>query len=392
MSPRFSGPNGGTQSYTKVGAGSYSVTESSPLPTGWTLKSLVCTATGTGTSASTSGAVASITMGAGGNVDCTYTNHTKLSPNIATKLSATTANIGDPVHDSATLTGASATAGGTVTYAVYTDSACTLNPQSAGTVTVTNGSVPDSSSISFAAAGLYFWQASYSGDANNNPATSSCTSEQLLIKTNPTIATTLSATSVAIGTTVHDSSSLSGQTSDAGGTVIYTVYADNACTAGAQSAGTKTVTNGSVPDSDGITFNSAGTFYWQAVYSGDAKNNGATSACTSEQLVVNPNQPGISTAPNLIPNDVAAISGATANAGGTITFNLYSPADATCSGTPALTQTVSVSGNGSYSTSNSTFIAGAVGTWRWRVTYTGDSNNVGTVSACGVETFTISAG
>jgi len=388
----FSLSNGGTQSYTKVAVGSYSVTESSPLPTGWTLKSLVCTATGTGTSASTSGAVASITMAPGGNVDCTYTNHTNLSPNIATNLSATTANIGDPVHDSATLTGASATAGGTVTYTVYTDSACTLNPQTAGTVTVTNGSVPDSGSISFAAAGLYFWQASYSGDANNNPATSSCTSEQLLIKTNPSIATTLSATSVAIGTTVHDSSSLSGQTSDAGGTVTYTVYTDNACTAGAQSAGTKTVTNGTVPDSDGITFNSAGTFYWQAVYSGDAKNNGATSVCTSEQLVVNPNQSAISTAPNLIPNDVATISGATTNAGGTITFNLYSPADATCAGTPALTQTVSVSGNGSYSTTNSTFVASAVGTWRWQVTYSGDSNNVGSSSNCGVESFTISAG
>jgi hypothetical protein len=41
-----------------------------------------------------------------------------------------------------------------------------------------------------------------------------------------------------------------------------------------------------VPDSNAITFNSAGTFYWQAVYSGDTNNNGATSACTSEVLTV----------------------------------------------------------------------------------------------------------
>jgi hypothetical protein len=85
---------------------------------------------------------------------------------------------------------------------------------------------------------------------------------------------------------VHDSSTLTGATSNAGGTVTYTVYTNNTCTTGAQSAGTKTVTNGVVPNSDGVTFNSAGTFYWQAVYSGDANNNGATSTCTSEQLVI----------------------------------------------------------------------------------------------------------
>src|SRR5262249_14122636 len=65
------------------------------------------------------------------------------------------------------------------------------------------------------------------------------------------------------------------------------VYTNNTCSAGARDAGTKTVLNGIVPDSNGLQFNSAGTFYWQAVYSGDANNNGATSVCTSEQLVVN---------------------------------------------------------------------------------------------------------
>jgi hypothetical protein len=104
---------------------------------------------------------------------------------------------------------------------------------------------------------------------------------------------------------------------------------------------------------------------------------------------VNPNTPGISTAQNLLPNDDATITGATATAGGTITFSLFSPSDATCAGTPALTQTVSVSGNGTYSTTNTTFIASAEGTWRWQVTYSGDANNTGTSSACGVERFTI---
>jgi hypothetical protein len=203
------------------------------------------------------------------------------------------------------------------------------------------------------------------------------------------ITTSLSPTTVKIGDSVTDSATLSGATSDAGGTVTYTVYTDNTCSTVFASAGTKTVTNGVVPNSDPITFNSAGTFYWQAVYSGDAKNQGATSACTSEITVVPPNPTSMTTAQNLIPNDDATLSGATATAGGTITFSLFSPSDATCAGTPALTQTLNVSGNGTYSTTNTTFKASAEGTWRWQVVYSGDANNSGSTSACGVERFTI---
>jgi len=64
------------------------------------------------------------------------------------------------------------------------------------------------------------------------------------------------------------------------------VYSDSSCSSQVASGGTKTVINGSVPNSDPVTFNSAGPCYWQAVYSGDANNDGATGACTSEQLVV----------------------------------------------------------------------------------------------------------
>jgi hypothetical protein len=200
----------------------------------------------------------------------------------------------------------------------------------------------------------------------------------------------LSASTVNIGDPVHDSATLTGATSGAGGTVTYTVYTDNACTLSPRGAGTVTVTNGVVPDSNPLTFDHAGTFYWQAVYSGDPDNNGATSPCTSEQLVVNPNTPSIVTAQHLIPNDDATISGTTPNAGGTVTFNLYSPGNATCTGPADFTQTVPVSGSGTYSTTNTVFVASAEGTWRWQVIYSGDANNVGAASECGVEKFTIS--
>jgi uncharacterized protein (DUF2237 family) len=387
----FSLSNGGTQTYNDVLAGSYSVTEST-IPANWTFKSLECTASGVGTSFTKSGATADITLAPSGLVDCTYTNHTKLSPTIATLLSDDTIEVGGTVHDSATLSGATANAGGTVTYTVYSDSACSTGAQDAGTKTVTNGVVPDSNAITFNSAGDFYWQAVYSGDANNNGATSVCTSEHLVVgKKSPSIATTLSSETIGVGGTVHDSATLSGATANAGGTVTYTVYTDSACSTGAQDAGTKTVTNGVVPDSNSITFNTAGDYFWQAVYSGDANNNGATSVCTSEHLVVSKASPGMTTAPNVIPNDDSTISGGSSPTG-TITFNLYSPTDATCAGTPAYTQTVTVNGNGTYSTTNTSFIASALGTWRWQVSYSGDANNNPASSACGVERFTLANG
>jgi hypothetical protein len=312
------------------------------------------------------------------------------APTIATLLSAISAAIGEPVHDSSTLTGATLNAGGTVTYTVYSDDQCSISIASGGTKNVTNGIVADSDSVSFTAAGTYYWQANYSGDVNNDSAMSACQSEIVTINQNsPSISTTLSATSVNIGDSVHDSSTLTGATSNAGGTVTYTVYSDNTCTTSVASGGTKNVTNGSVPNSDDVTFNSAGDFYWQAVYSGDGNNQAATSTCIEEHLVVNKNQPSNSTAQNLLPNDSFTLAGATANAGGSVTFNLYDPNDATCSGIPALTQIVNVSGNNTYNTTNSTFFASTEGTWRWLVSYSGDANNNGTTSACGVEQFTI---
>jgi len=51
-----------------------------------------------------------------------------------------------------------------------------------------------------------------------------------------------------------------------------------------------------------------------------------------------------------------------------------------------------VSGNGTYNTTNTTFLASTVGTWRWQVNYSGDANNNGATSVCGVENFTITNG
>jgi len=65
---------------------------------------------------------------------------------------------------------------------------------------------------------------------------------------------------------------------------------------------------------------------------------------------------------------------------GTITFTLFGPNDATCSGAPAFASTVAVAGNGSYNSAN--FTVAAVGTYRWIAAYSGDAANAASATAC----------
>jgi flagellin-like protein len=111
---------------------------------------------------------------------------------------------------------------------------------------------------------------------------------------NPTgvsITTSLNATSIAPTKHAMDTALLGGATNNAGGTVTYSWFNDGTCGA---LGGTKTplpvvvVTNGVVPNSKPQNFSTAGYYSFQAVYSGDANNPGATSACEP----LNVNSPG----------------------------------------------------------------------------------------------------
>src|SRR5207245_7321254 len=80
------------------------------------------------------------------------------SPAISTTLSASTANIGDPVHDSATLSGATAGAGGTVTYTAYTDNTDRKSVGEGRTVAITNGRVTKTTQESLDHDTPYTWK------------------------------------------------------------------------------------------------------------------------------------------------------------------------------------------------------------------------------------------
>ena len=97
------------------------------------------------------------------------------------------------------------------------------------TVTVpTSGTVPNSSTVTFNSAGTFYWQAVYSGDANNYGASSPCTSgsnEQLTV-TNKPITHVQDAVSGGIETTSPFPVTLS-QATTVGDTLILTVGDDH---------------------------------------------------------------------------------------------------------------------------------------------------------------------
>ena len=116
---------------------------------------------------------------------------TPASPSISTSLSASSVTAGTPVTDTASMTGGFLPMTGSITYSVYTDSACSIavpTGSAAGqytpdTVTVTGSDGTQPTSTAFTGlVGNYWWQAVYtSGDSNNNGAKSVCSTEPLTV-------------------------------------------------------------------------------------------------------------------------------------------------------------------------------------------------------------------
>ena len=210
----------------------------------------------------------------------------------------------------------------------------------------------------------------------------------------PTELTTSATASVTIGSPISDTATLSGASSNAGGTITFHLWSDATCTTEVSTGLSPVTVNGNGSYNSGnFTPTAVGTYYWTAVYSGDSNNSGSSTSCgdAGESSVVNKAPSSISTAQQIFPQDSATVS---ATAGGTptgnVTFELFAPGDTTCSGSAVYSQTVALS-NGSASTTNTTFSVStaSASTYRWRVSYGGDANHTGATSTCGTEQFTL---
>jgi hypothetical protein len=166
----------------------------------------------------------------------------------------------------------------------------------------------------------------------------------------PTI-TTGAVTPVTVGDNIHDTAAIRGLVNpDGTGSITFKLYSDDACTVEVFSNTVSPVDKDGDYISGDYTTTAAGSYYWMASFSGDSNNDPIESTCLDEgeTSVVHKADPSLATTPDpssgsigVILNDSADLS-LGFNPTGTITFNLYAPSDATCSGAPVFTEVVSV--------------------------------------------------
>jgi hypothetical protein len=197
--------------------------------------------------------------------------------------------IGSPISDTATLSGATADAGGTITFHLFSDSQC-ANEVSTGLspVTVNGNGDYNSGNYTPTAVGTYYWTASYSGDANNLPASTACgdPNESSVVGKAPSNIST--AQLLYPQDTVTVSAGAGGTPT---GNVTFKLYGpnDTNCTGVPVYSETESLAGGSASTSNtsfSVSSASADTYRWQVEYSGDATHDGSTSSCGTEQFTL----------------------------------------------------------------------------------------------------------
>ena len=391
-------------------------------------------------------------------------------------------SIGTNVCDTATLSGFATSVAGTVTYTLYFAGVTGTTPNANGCSTSgvpngtsvfsdtqtagSTGTIPNSADFKIANAGNYQWQAAFtSTNGQNNNATSPCGTEQFTVgPQTPTLTTaagtggktpsttsdtgcaTITSASLTITTNVCDTASLSGTSQPVAGTVTYKLYYagtsgttvnPNTCSSNTP-GGTVVFTDvetvgstGNVPNSADFTIISAGNYQWQAVFtSTNAQNNGATSACSTEEFLVGPNAPTLTTTagtgsgvfPSGSPDahsdgscaaitgslaintnvcDTATLNGTAPPVAGTVTYTLYfagttgttvtanSCGGGTPGGTAVFTDVQTVGSTGSVPNSSDFKVANA-GNYQWQAVFSStNAQNVGATSTCGTEPFAV---
>lgn len=321
------------------------------------------------------------------------------------------APVGTSIKDTAAVEGNDPT--GTVTFYLYgpNDPNCVNNADSGlhwlqkWTVELNDNGKASVPAPGFATSvtGTYEWVAHYNGDANNTTATSECGNESVVIgKMQPTIATVASEGG-PLGTKIHDTAQVSGGDNPTG-TVTFELFdpSNQNCTVNEGGAGfVQTVTvalgsDGSASSASSLfTTTAVGTYNWIAIYSGDANNKGATTSCSSEPVTIGMDPSSMSTtasaggATGTVIHDTATVTGGT-NMTGTVTFKLFAPSDATCSGAALFTSAVPLGANGMATSAN--FSATTTGgTYNWMASYSGDAHTAGSTSKCGSEPVVITA-
>ena len=191
--------------------------------------------------------------------------------------------------------------------------------------------------------------------------------------------------STTVGLQVFANVNLTGGANPTG-TVTFKLFSPSDSTCNSAIYTSTVAVAGQSFNSDHYTTTAAGTYRWEATYNGDANN-----------AVVGPTACSTSSAAVIVSRVMARLSvSAPAPVGGSIHVNVvlngYSPTgslaafltppgDTFCSGTPVFSPTFGINGSGSYSSPS--YTPTVSGSYKWRVTYSGDANNnAPTISGC----------
>lgn len=214
---------------------------------------------------------------------------TTLVPQLTTSLSTGSISVGGSVTDTATLSGVTNTAGGSITFNVYSDSACTALVTSSSAFPVSGPGTYGPATLSGLASGSYQVQAVYTGDSNNAGATSACGSEPVSVgKLSSSISTQVFdantnapwSGSETAPAAAYDTTTITATGPTPSGTVTYTFFSNGACSGTGTSAGTVTLTStGGVPNSNTESVLVSGSNSFQASYSGDSNYSPQQGTC-----------------------------------------------------------------------------------------------------------------
>jgi subtilase family serine protease len=328
----------------------------------------------------------------GGDSGTIQLQHVSLPPTITTAANPTTVTLNDAavtLNDTADLENGYYPTGA-ITFTLYGPGGGVVDTE---TAPVDNGdgmySTPTGYTLptTMTVTGTYQWVASYSGDDNNNMASSTEGDEPVVVgPASPTITTAANPTTVNLNdaaVTLNDTADLENGYYPTGA-ITFTLYGPDG---GVVDTETAPVNNGdgmySTPTGYELptTMTVTGTYQWVASYGGDGNNNMAGSTKGDEPVVVSQAKPTITTEANpstvtlgatsVTLNDTADLKSGYYPTGA-ITFTLYGP-----DGGVVDMETATVNnGNGTYSAVTTLPTTGTVaGTYQWLASYSGDDNN-----------------
>lgn len=236
--------------------------------------------------------------------------------------------------DKATIRGPNAKfAEGEVEYRVYSDPGCTKEVANAGKAMVVKSATEENVAeagpsqpvgASLATNAAYYWQVKYTGSKKgvkteeNSPTTSVCGEEAMSFGL-ASVTTSLSgggqvgsSLTVAAGTAVTDTATVSAGGQTVYGQIEYKVYSNASCTTEVANGGTVITTNGIGPASKPVTLTTPGTYYFQASFTGLKVPVTGKSACGTEVVNV--------VSPPPTPNSGFTIKNITSSSNGTVSI------------------------------------------------------------------------